>query len=73
MTATYQVVINCPIFKVIPLACAMKTAATASYKAVPSILTVAPRGRTNRLMRVSTLLYTSRQRIVVGRVAELQK
>jgi len=56
-----------------PLAWAINTAATASYKAVPSMFTVAPSGRTKRLIRASTLLCTSRQRIVVGRVAELRK
>jgi len=40
---------------------------------VPSMLTVAPSGRTKRLIRASTLLCSSRQRIVVGRVAELRK
>lgn len=44
----------------------------ASYKAPPSILIVAPSGRTNLLIRESTLLFSSTQRIVVGRVAELK-
>ena len=55
------------------LAWAINTAATASYKAVPSMFTVAPSGSTKRLIRASTLLCSSRQRIVVGRVAELRK
>ena len=49
----------------------MKIAAMASYSAAPSILTVAPNGKTNLLMRGSTLLFSSMQRIVVGRVAAL--
>ena len=49
----------------------MKIAATASYSAVPSIFTVAPNGKTNLLTRGSTLLFSSIQRIVVGRVAAL--
>ena len=49
----------------------MKIAAIASYNAAPSILTVAPNGKTNLLMRGSTLLFSSMQRIVVGRVAAL--
>ena len=51
----------------------MKMAAMASYSAAPSIFTVAPRGKTNLLMRGSTLLFSSRQRMVVGRVAALFK
>ena len=50
----------------------MKIAAIASYKAAPSIFTVAPSGKTNLLMRGSTLLFSSRQRMVVGRVAALE-
>ena len=56
-----------------PLSCAIKMAAMASYKAAPSIFTVAPSGKTNLLMRGSTPLFSSRQRIVVGRVAALMK
>jgi len=70
---TYHVVISCPTFSVMLLAWAINTAATASYKAVPSMFTVAPSGSTKRLIRASTLLCSSRQRIVVGRVAELRK
>jgi len=36
------------------------------------MLTVAPRGKTKRLMRRSMLFFSSRQRMVVGKVAELQ-
>lgn len=48
-------------------------AAIASYRAAPSIFTVAPSGKTNLLMRGSTLLFSSRQRMVVGRVAALKE
>ena len=43
----YLTVTICPKLSTIPLACAIKMAATASYKAVPSILIVAPIGSTN--------------------------
>lgn len=51
--------------------CAIKMAATASYKAVPSMLTVAPMGVTNIVTRGSTLFRSSKQLIVTGNVAEL--
>ena len=47
-------------------------AAIASYKAVPSMLIVAPIGSTKRETRGSTPFFVSRQSIVTGRVAELQ-
>lgn len=49
----------------------MKMAARASYRAVPSMLTVAPTGSTNLVMRRSTPRPSSRQRKVMGSVAEL--
>lgn len=49
---------------------AMKMAATASYKAVPSMLTVAPTGMTNRVTRGSMPI-SSNVLIVTGIVAEL--
>ena len=50
----------------------MKMAAIASHKAAPSIFTVAPDGKTNLLMWAgSTLLFSSRQCMVVNRVAAL--
>ena len=52
---------------------AMNKAATASYRAVPSILIVAPTGMTNVLTRGSTWLFTSKQWRVTGMVAELKK
>ena len=52
----------------------MKMAAIASHKAAPSIFTVAPDGKTNLLMWAgSTLLFSSRQCMVVNRVAALGK
>lgn len=45
--------------------------ATASYSAVPSIVTMAPTGATKRVTRLSILRLSSRQRMVIGRVAEL--
>ena len=49
----------------------MKRAATASYKAVPSILIVAPIGRTNRAILGSMPFFCCRAFIVTGRLAEL--
>lgn len=51
---------------------AMKIAATASYKAVPSMLTVAPTGMTNRVTRASMPI-SSNVLIVTGIVAELRQ
>lgn len=50
----------------------MKMAARASYRAVPSMLIVAPTGSTNLVMRLSTPLFSSRHLNVMGRVAELK-
>ena len=60
-----------PKFISILLTWAMKRAARASYKAVPSMLMVAPTGSTKRVMRLSMRLFSSAQRKVMGRVAEL--
>jgi hypothetical protein len=46
--------------------------ATASYSAVPSILTVAPIGKTKRATLGSTLLMSLTHFIVAGRVAALK-
>lgn len=46
-------------------------AASASYRAVPSMLMVAPTGKTNLVIRLSILLFSSRHLKVTGRVAEL--
>ena len=51
--------------------CAMKTAATASYRAVPSMLMVAPTGSMNLVTLGSAPKLSSRFWIVIGRVAEL--
>ncbi len=45
--------------------------ATHWYKAVPSILTVAPKGNMNLVTRLSTLRFSSKHRNVIGKVAEL--
>ena len=51
--------------------CAMKMAATASYNAVPSMLIVAPIGKTKRVTRQSIPLFSSKHRNVIGSVAAL--
>ena len=48
----------------------MNIAAKHSYSAVPSMLTVAPSGRTKLLVRLDTPAFFSRQSIVTGSVAE---
>ena len=68
---TYTVVITCPALRSISCSWAIHRAQTPSYKAVPSMLTVAPSGRTKRLMRLSIPLYSSVHLIVVGKVAAL--
>ena len=50
----------------------MKMEATVTKSAVPSMLTVAPMGRTNLEMRGSTLFLSSMQRKVMGSAAALQ-
>ena len=55
----------------IPTIWAMKTAATASSRAVPSMLMVAPMGRMNLDILWSTLQPSSRLATVTGSVAEL--
>jgi len=47
----------------------MNNAAAASYKAVPSILIVAPSGRTKSIDLLETLAFCSAHSIVTGRVA----
>ena len=66
-------VIICPKDKSIPFICAMKIGATASYRAVPSMLMVAPTGRTKRVIRLSTCRFSSRHWNVTGNVAELME
>lgn len=54
-----------------PFIWAMKMAATASYRAVPSMLMVAPTGSTNRVTLLSMPRFSSRQRKVTGSVPAL--
>lgn len=68
---TYLTVITSPNPNSMPFICAMKIAATASYSAVPSMLTVAPTATTNRVTLVSIPLFSSKHLKVIGRVAEL--
>ena len=49
----------------------MNIGATASYNAVPSMLIVAPTGKTKRVTLESILRFSSRHRKVTGNVAEL--
>ena len=70
--ASYLTVMTCPASKPIPFIWAMKMAATASYRAVPSILSVAPTGMTNRVTLRSIPLFSSKQRKVIGMVAALK-
>ena len=69
--AVIDMAMTCPMFGLIPFIWAMKRAATASYRAVPSMLMVAPIGRTKRAIFGSTPFFSSRALIVTGRVAEL--
>ena len=64
-------VTNCPASKSIPFICAMKIEATVTKRAVPSMLTVAPMGKTNLEIRVSTWLFSCIHRNVMGRAAAL--
>lgn len=65
-------VTNSPKPNVIPLICVMKIDATAMNNAVPSIFTLQPIGRTNRVIRVSIRSFSFIQRNVIGRAAALQ-
>lgn len=55
-----------------PFIWAMKMAATASYRAVPSMLMVAPTGSTKRVTLLSIPKFSSRQRKVTGSVPALE-
>lgn len=61
----------CPAFRSTLLSWAMNTAATHWKMAAPSMLTVAPMGRMNLLILLSTPLFSSIHFIIDGRVAEL--
>ena len=53
-----------------PMTCATNNTATHSYRAVPSMFTVAPSGKTKLEVRLETPALSCRQRMVTGRVAE---
>lgn len=69
----YLTVTIWPMSRWIPFIWAMKIAATASYRAVPSMLMVAPTGSTKRVTLLSIPKFSSRQRKVTGRVPALQR
>lgn len=69
---THLTATRCPKVSGIFRTCAMNSAATASYNAVPSILIVAPIGITNLATRGSTPFFSSKQPIATGNVAELE-
>ena len=52
--------------------CAIKIDATASQRAVPSMLMVAPIGNTNLVTLLSIPIFSSKQRNVIGKVAALE-
>ena len=52
---------------------AINITTTAKYRALPSMLQVAPIGKQKWATLRSTLLFSVTQRIVTGRVAELQE
>ena len=65
--------INCWVkFKSMPTKLAINSAAAASYKAVPSMLTVAPSGTTKPAISGLTCKCCVVQRMVTGSVAELE-
>lgn len=68
----YLMVMIWPKFISILLTWAIKMAASASYRAVPSMFIVAPTGSTKRVIRLSILLFSSRHLKVTGSVAELR-
>ena len=71
--STHTIVMISPGPRLTPCSCAIHKAHTPSYSAVPSMLTVAPSGRTKRLIRLSMWLYCSTHFMVVGKVAALYK
>lgn len=62
-----------PQSREIPFIWAMKMAATASYSAVPSMLMVAPTGRTKRVTLLSMPRFSSKHRNVTGKVPALRR
>ena len=73
VSSTHQIVTIFPGLKSMSFNWATNIITTGLFKAEPSMLTVAPSGSMNRLMRGSTPLFSSTHRIVVGRVAALKK
>lgn len=71
MLFTYHTATAWPRLRWMSLSWAMKMAATASYKAVPSMLIVAPTGITN-LVTLGSTPKPSMVWIVIGIVAELK-
>lgn len=70
---SHLIVTSCPKSKSYSLTWAIKMAATASYRAVPSMLMVAPTGSTKRAICLSTPQFSRRHFMVIGNVAELQR
>lgn len=64
-------VTSCPASKSMPFIWAMKMEATVTNRAVPSMLTVAPIGKTNLEILGSTWLFSCMHRNVTGRAAAL--
>lgn len=72
ITNNYLTVITSGIDSSTLFNCAIKMTATASYKALPSILIVDPSGSTKRVIRLSTLMLSSMHCIETGRAAPLK-
>lgn len=70
---THRIVKIWPALSSTLLSWAINTAATHWKMAAPSMLTVAPIGKINRLIRLSTPLFSSTHFIMVGSVAELHR
>ena len=70
---TYTTVTSFPASSGMLFIWAMKTDATVTKRAVPSMLTVAPIGSTNLEIRGSILLFSCMQRNVTGSAAALQQ
>ena len=70
---SHQIVIMFPRFRSMSLSCAMKIAVSDSYRAVPSMFTVAPIGMTKRVTLASKWFFSSRQKNVRGSVAVLKR
>ena len=70
--AVKTTVTRSPAFKIIPLIWAMKIEATVTNNAVPSMLTVAPIGKTNFEILGSTRLFSVMHLNVIGNAAALK-